>query len=74
MLFVILVACLAAPLYASLVSGTEPFRSNLSGKIMVGGKRTAVMQPSTKGLRLGVTPIGPDLARRLSARRRRAGP
>ena len=39
MLLVILVACLAAPLYASLVSGTDPFRSNLSGKIMVGGKR-----------------------------------
>jgi hypothetical protein len=58
-LFVILVACLAAPLYASLVSGTDPFRSNLSGKIMVGGKRTAVMQPSTEGRRLGVTPIGP---------------
>ena len=59
MLFVILVACLAAPLYASLVSGTNPFHSNLSGKIMVDGKRMAVMQQSTQGRRLGVTPIGP---------------
>jgi peptide/nickel transport system permease protein len=58
-LLVILVACLAAPLYASLVSGTDPFRSNLSGKIVVDGKRVAVMQPSTEGRRLGVTPIGP---------------
>jgi peptide/nickel transport system permease protein len=58
-LLVILVACLTAPLYASLVSQTDPFRSNLSGKIMIGGKRMAVMQPSTEGRGLGVTPIGP---------------
>jgi peptide/nickel transport system permease protein len=57
-LLVILVACLAAPLYASLVSRTDPFSSNLSGKIMIDGKRTPIMQPSTEG-RLGVTPIGP---------------
>jgi peptide/nickel transport system permease protein len=58
-LLVVLVACLAAPLYASLVSQTDPFRSNLSGKIIIGGKRVAVMQPSTEGRGLGVTPIGP---------------
>jgi peptide/nickel transport system permease protein len=56
-LLVILAACLAAPLYASLVSRTDPFHSNLSGRVMVGGKRTLVMQPSIEGL--GVTPIGP---------------
>jgi peptide/nickel transport system permease protein len=55
----ILVACLAAPFYASLVSRTDPFRSNLSGKIMIGSEPTSVMQPSTEGLGLGVTPIGP---------------
>ena len=58
-LLVILVACLTAPLYASLVSRTDPFRSNLNGKIMIDGKRTSVMQPSTEGRGLGVTPIGP---------------
>ncbi len=58
-LLVILLACVAAPLYASLVSGTDPFRSNLSGKIMVDGKRTPIMRPSTEGRGLGVTPIGP---------------
>lgn len=58
-LLAILVACLAAPLYASLVSRTDPFRSNLSGKIMIDGKRRPIMQPSTDGLGLGVTPIGP---------------
>jgi peptide/nickel transport system permease protein len=58
-LLLILAACLAAPLYASLVSRTDPFRSNLNGKIMIGGKRTPVMQPSTEGRGLGVTPIGP---------------
>jgi peptide/nickel transport system permease protein len=56
-LLVILAACLAAPLYASLVSRTDPFHSNLSGKVMIGGKRMLVMQPSIEGL--GVTPIGP---------------
>jgi peptide/nickel transport system permease protein len=58
-LLVIILSSLAAPLYASYVSGTDPFRSNLSGKIMIDGKRTKIMQASTEGLGLGVTPIGP---------------
>jgi peptide/nickel transport system permease protein len=58
-LLVIILSSLAAPLYASHVSGTDPFRSNLSGKIMIDGKRTKIMQASTEGLGLGVTPIGP---------------
>ena len=58
-LVLIIVASLLAPLYASLVSGTDPFRSSLSTKIVIGGKRVPVMQPSTGGLGLGVTPIGP---------------
>ncbi|MCQ2005003.1 ABC transporter permease [Rhizobium sp. NRK18] len=58
-LLIIILSSLAAPLYASHVSGTDPFRSNLSGKIMIDGKRTKIMQASTEGLGLGVTPIGP---------------
>jgi peptide/nickel transport system permease protein len=55
----IILSTLAAPLYASFFSGTDPFRSNLSARIMVDGKRVKVMQASTEGLGLGVTPIGP---------------
>lgn len=63
MLLLIICSALAAPLYATYVSQTDPFRSNLSGKIMVDGKRIKVMQPSTEGLGLGVTPIGPTWER-----------
>src|SRR5215470_4480966 len=60
LLFLIVVAlCLAAPLYANYVAHSEPFRSNLSGKIMLDGKRVPVMETSTEGLGLGFTPIGP---------------
>lgn len=58
-LLVIVVAVLSAPFYATSVAHTDPFRSTLNGKITVDGKRIAVMQPSTEGLGLGVTPIGP---------------
>ena len=58
-LILIILASLAAPLYAEYVSGTDPFRSNLSGKIMLNGERTKIMQASTEGLGLGVTPIAP---------------
>lgn len=59
LLLMIILSSLAAPLYARYVSQTDPFRSNLSGKIMIDGKKVKVMQPSTEGLGLGVTPIGP---------------
>ncbi|QRM57638.1 ABC transporter permease [Sinorhizobium sp. BG8] len=59
LLVIIILSSLAAPLYARHVAGTDPFRSNLSGKIMLDGKKTKIMQPSTEGLGLGVTPIGP---------------
>jgi peptide/nickel transport system permease protein len=55
----IVIACLAAPLYAHGVAHTEPFRSNVSGTTVVGGKTVQVLKPSTTGLGLGVTPIGP---------------
>lgn len=58
-LLVIVVSSLAAPLYVSFISGTDPFRSNLSGKVTIDGQRVKVMQASTEGLGLGVTPIGP---------------
>ncbi|WP_420359837.1 ABC transporter permease [Agrobacterium vitis] len=60
-LLVIIASSLAAPLYASMVSGTDPFRSNLSGRVTIDGQRVKVMQASTEGLGLGVTPIGPTL-------------
>ena len=56
---IVVALCLAAPLYAKYVAHSDPFRSNLSGKIMVDGKRVPVMQSSTEGLGLGFTPIGP---------------
>jgi len=59
LLLVIVIASLAAPLYANYVSESDPFRSNLSGKIMINGKKAKIMQASTEGLGLGVTPIGP---------------
>lgn len=58
-LVAIVITCLLAPVYAKFVSGTDPFRSSLSAKIMIDGKRVPVMAPSTEGLGLGVTPIGP---------------
>lgn len=58
-LLLIVLSTLAAPLYASYIAETDPFRSNLSGRIMIDGKRVKVMQASTEGLGLGVTPIGP---------------
>ena len=59
LLLLIVVATLLAPVYAKHVSGTDPFRSGLSARIKIDGKPTPVMQQSTEGLGLGVTPIGP---------------
>ncbi len=52
--FIVLV-CLLAPVYASRVSGTDPFRSNVNGTAF--GQE--VLAENTAGLGLGVTPIGP---------------
>lgn len=59
LLVTIVVATLLAPLYARHVSGTDPFRSGLTARIQIDGKRVPVMEQSTQGLGLGVTPIGP---------------
>ena len=58
-LALIVVLCLCAPLYAHHVAHTKPFQSNLDGTTVVDGKRVPVMEQSTQGLGLGVTPIGP---------------
>src|SRR5262245_33274658 len=57
--WLIVALCLLAPFYATYVAKTDPFRSNLSGKIVVDGKTVPVMETSTEGLGLGFTPIGP---------------
>jgi len=59
LLALIVAATLLAPVYAKHVAGTDPFRSGLSAKIRIDGKPVPVMQQSTEGLGLGVTPIGP---------------
>jgi peptide/nickel transport system permease protein len=56
-LVLVVLACIAAPLYAKYVAHTDPFGSNLDGQITIGGKSVPVMQPSPTGL--GMTPIGP---------------
>jgi peptide/nickel transport system permease protein len=56
-LVLIVLVCIAAPLYAKYVAHTDPFGSNLDGQIMLHGKSVPVMQPSPTGL--GMTPIGP---------------
>jgi peptide/nickel transport system permease protein len=55
----IVLACLAAPLYAHHIAHTGVFRSNISGTTVVDGTTVPVLRPSTTGLQLGVTPIGP---------------
>jgi len=59
LLVLIVIATLLAPVYSKHVAGTDPFRSGLSAKIKIDGKPVPVMQQSTEGLGLGVTPIGP---------------
>jgi peptide/nickel transport system permease protein len=59
-LFVLVVlACVAAPLYAHQVAHTDPFRSTISGTTTVDGKTVPLLAQSSAGLGLGVTPIGP---------------
>jgi peptide/nickel transport system permease protein len=55
----IVIACLAAPLYAEHVAHTDAFASNINGTTVVDGKTVPVLPPTTTGLGLGVTPIGP---------------
>ena len=56
---VIVVMCLAAPLYADHVAHVNPFVPNLNGHTVVNGKVVPVMQRGGGVLKLGETPIGP---------------
>jgi peptide/nickel transport system permease protein len=55
----IVVLCLAAPLYANHVAHVNPFPPNLNGHTVVNGKVVPVMQQGGGTLHLGETPIGP---------------
>src|SRR5712672_432067 len=56
---VIVMMCLAAPLYATYVAHVNPFSPNLNGHTVVNGKVVPVMQQGGGTLHLGETPIGP---------------
>ncbi|MEU6251545.1 ABC transporter permease [Streptomyces sp. NPDC047043] len=58
-LLIVVVATLCAPLYAAHIAHTDPFQSHVSGSTVVDGKTVPVLTPSSTGLGLGVTPIGP---------------
>jgi peptide/nickel transport system permease protein len=55
----ILLACALAPIYARQVAGTDPFRPNLDGSVMLDGKSQDILQPADNPLHLGSAPIGP---------------
>jgi peptide/nickel transport system permease protein len=55
----IVILCLAAPLYAEHVAHVNPFPPNLNGHTVVNGKVVPVMQQGGGVLKLGETPIGP---------------
>ncbi|WP_116199649.1 ABC transporter permease [Amycolatopsis circi] len=57
-LVVIVVLCLLAPLYASYISGTDPFVANPVGTtVLDDGTVVPLLQPASQGV--GVLPIGP---------------
>lgn len=56
---VIVVVCLFAPFYAHSIAHTDPFASNVAGTTVIDGQTVPVLAPSSTGLGLGVTPIGP---------------
>ena len=58
-LVLVVLACLLAPVYAQHIAHTDPFASNVSGTTVIGGTTVPVLRPSSTGLGLGVTPIGP---------------
>ncbi|MFF0013708.1 ABC transporter permease [Streptomyces sp. NPDC005374] len=58
-LLLVVLASVCAPLYADHIAHTDPFQSQVSGSTIVDGKTVPVLTPSSTGLGLGVTPIGP---------------
>jgi|SRR5271165_4999598 len=57
----IVVMCIAAPLYAHYAGIPHPTAPNLNGTTIVDGKVVPVMQQGSGLLKLGETPIGPTL-------------
>ena len=55
----IVVVCLAAPLYANHVAHVDAFANNLNGTTVVNGKQVPLLEQGGGVLRLGETPIGP---------------
>jgi peptide/nickel transport system permease protein len=55
----IVIGCCSAPLYVSEISGIDPFTSNIDGTITLNGEDVSILEPSTEGLGLGTTPVGP---------------
>jgi peptide/nickel transport system permease protein len=58
-LAVIVLACLAAPLYAHYIAGNDPFRPNLDGSVTIAGVAHDILQAADNPLHLGAAPIGP---------------
>lgn len=58
-LAIIVITALLAPVYAADIAHTNPFTSNVAGTIVIDGHTIDVMQQSTTGSGLGVTPLGP---------------
>ena len=58
-LLLIVLACLAAPLYAQRLAHTDPFDADIAATVNLDGRELAVMQPNPNRLHLGLTPIGP---------------
>jgi peptide/nickel transport system permease protein len=60
LLILIIVVCVAAPLYASNVAHLRNvFQPNLTGSTFINGKKVPIMQQGGGLLKLGETPIGP---------------
>jgi len=55
----IVVVCLAAPLYANHVAHVDAFANNLNGTTVINGKQVPLLEQGGGVLRLGETPIGP---------------
>ena len=53
-LLLIVLACLAAPVYAGAIAHTDPFTSDVGGTVTLGGRVVPVMQPDANPLPLGV--------------------
>ena len=58
-LLLIVLACLAAPIYAQRIAHTDPFDSDVGASVILHGQELSVMQPNDNPLHLGLTPLGP---------------